>query len=191
MARQTFITDINVSKVGLCGYGVLTDLEYYDETIDIPSKSDIRKLIAEETGQITHGMDMQNRKLAKAAEQAKTAAKDAAEAKEAVERLIETARETFREIIAELLEPHYRLLAQHLGIELPTTAAKPKAATKEPSSPVQNTPQPESTGRPRSEGTGKKRRGTGDKAPKKRTISKATAAVRHTKTKGTKPCRKK
>ena len=61
MAQHTFITGINVSKVGLCGYGVLTDVEYYDDTIDVLTKSDIRKLV-------TDDIDLQNRKLAKAAE---------------------------------------------------------------------------------------------------------------------------
>ena len=119
------------------------------------------------------------------------AAKDAAEAKEAVERLVETARETFRDIIAELLDPHYRLLAQHLGIELPTTAAKPKTAEKKHIVSARNTPKPDSAVSSRSKEAWNQRRGVSVKTPKKRTTTKATVTVRHTKTKGTKPCRKK
>ena len=184
MAQHTFITGINVSKVGLCGYGVLTDVEYYDDTIDVLTKSDIRKLV-------TDDIDLQNRKLAKAAEQAKAAAKDAAEAKETVERLVEMARETFRDVIAELLEPHYRLLAQHLGIELPTAAAKLKVVEEKLPASARNTTKPDSAGSHRAEGTEKMRRDAGVKASKKKSTTKATATVRRTKTKGAWSCPKK
>ena len=119
------------------------------------------------------------------------AAKEAAEAKEAVERLVATARETFRDVIAELVEPHYRLLAQHLGIEPPPERSKPKAVEKKLPAFARNTPQPNSSGSLRSKEVEKKQRGTGVKAPKKRTTTKATTTVRRTKTKGAKPCRKK
>ena len=119
------------------------------------------------------------------------AAKDAAEAKEAVERLVETARETFRDVIAELLEPHYRLLAQHLGIELPTAATKPKAVEKKLSASARRTPPPGSAGSPLSEGAGKKRKSVVVKSATKKTTTKKTTGVRRTKTKGAKPCRKK
>ena len=191
MAQHTFITDIDFTKFKLFGYGVLTDWEYYNETIDVPSKSDIRKLIAKETGQISHDIGLQNRKLAKAVEQAKAAAKDAAEAKETVERLVEMARETFRDVIAELLEPHYRLLAQHLGIELPTAAAKLKVVEEKLPASARNTTKPDSAGSHRAEGTEKMRRDAGVKASKKKSTTKATATVRRTKTKGAWSCPKK
>ncbi len=119
------------------------------------------------------------------------AAKDAAEAKEAVERLVETARESFRDVIAELLEPHYRLLAQHLGIELPTAAAKPKAVEKKLPVSERNIPKPDSAGSSRSKEPEKKRRGFGVTSQKKRKTTKATATVRRTKTKGARSCPKK
>ena len=119
------------------------------------------------------------------------AAKDAAEAKEAVERLVETARETFRNVIADLLEPHYRLLAQHLGIELPTAATKLKVVEKKLPASARNTPKPASAGSHRAEGTEKKRRDAGVKASKKKSTTKATATVRRTKTKGARSCPKK
>ena len=148
MARHTFVTASHTT---------------YDETktVEILSRSEVANIASREVetavSEIARNLKSQERKFSKAAERATAAAKDAALAWDEVQRLVETARETFRDVIAELLEPHYRLLAQHLGIKLPATTAKPKAATKEPSSPVQNTPQPESAGRPRSEGTGKKR----------------------------------
>ena len=111
MAKHTFVT---VSH--------LTGDE--TRTVDILTRADVRKIVAEviglEVGDIDGKLKMQERKLAKTSEQTATAAKDAAAAKEGVKRLVETARETFREVIEELLVPHYRLLAQHLGIELPT-----------------------------------------------------------------------
>jgi hypothetical protein len=40
--------------------------------------------------------------------------------------LVETARETFRDVIAELLAPHYRRLAELSGIEPPVPEASLK-----------------------------------------------------------------
>ena len=119
------------------------------------------------------------------------AAKDSAEAREAVERLVSMARETFRDVIAEMLEPHYRLLAQHLGIELPTATAKPRAVEKKSPASARNTPKPDSARIPRTEGAEKKRRGAGVTSQKKRKTTKATATVRRTKTKGARSCPKK
>ncbi len=131
MARHTFITTVGAEKVGFRGHGVLTDVTYDDETVDIPSKSEIRKLITEEIGQVTQDINLLNRKLDEVAEQAKAATKDAAAAREAVERIVETARETFRDVIAELLAPHYRYLEEHLGIKPPDFEnAKPKPLSK-------------------------------------------------------------
>lgn len=159
------------------------------------SRPVVKRIVADALAPLCEEIDRDNakrdRKLVKATEQAKAAAKEAAEAKEAVERLVETARETFRDVIAELLEPHYRLLAQHLGIELPIAAAKPKAVEKKLPVSERNTPKPDSAGSPRSKEPGKMRRGTSVKAPKKKTTTKATATVRRTKTKGARPCRKK
>ncbi len=119
------------------------------------------------------------------------AAKDASEAKEAVERLVETIRETFRDVIAELLEPHYRLLAQHLGIELPEGVVKPKAAGKKRPVSARNS----LTGaaeRPLTEGGGRKqKKSTVVLSSKKQTPPTKTTTVRRTKTKGAQPCRKK
>jgi hypothetical protein len=214
MARHTFVTGIEVH-----GYGVLTGVDYFDETIDVPSKSDIRNLISEETGQISHDIDLQNRKLAKAVEQAKAAAKDAAEAKEAVERLVETAQETFREVIVKLLAPHYRFLAQHLGIDLPaelTTVSPPSLSSRDQNSPVPLSVVSPLSARPKkktirqaksvdteeeSSYSPKRKAASASKKPvvkkKPATLKKLAAkkkpadAVTHPRRKGGKPCRKK
>lgn len=159
------------------------------------TRTAVKKIVADSLKSLCEELDRENakrdRKLDKAAEQAKAAAKDAAEAKETVERLVETARETFRDVIAELLEPHYRLLAQHLGIELPTAATKLKVVEKKLPTSARNTPKPASAGSHRAEGTEKKRRDAGVKASKKKSTTKATATVRRTKTKGARSCPKK
>lgn len=160
------------------------------------TRTAVKKIVADSLKSLCEELDRENakrdRKLDKAAEQAKAAAKDAAEAKETVERLVETARETFRDVIAELLEPHYRLLAQHLGIELPVETAKPRAAEKKRLDSARRTPPPGSAGSPLSEGAGKKQKKRAlDKSSNKITATKKTTGVRRTKSKGAKPCRKK
>lgn len=204
MARHTFVTESHT---------------FGDEkkTVEILSRSEVRAIVEDVVAELQRGIEEINddkqriwdildqfkprpphgtkgayeKTVREFRDAAFAAAKDSAEAREAVERLVETARETFCDVIAELLEPHYRLLAQHLGIELPAAAAKPKAVEKKLPVSERNTPKLDSAGSPRSKETGKKRRGVGVKAPKKRATTKATATVRRTKTKGAKPCRKK
>jgi predicted CopG family antitoxin len=203
MARYQFITSIELTKVrvkdGLWGSGVdvVKEVEYNDKTINVPSESDIRKFVAEETVRITHDIALQSRKLTKTAEQAAVAAKDATEARETVERMVETARETFRDVIEELLAPHYRrlaALAAAAGIEVPEETTEQKKPAKEQSAVARNTPPPASGGSPLSEGAKKKGRASG-KSPfsrtKKSTVAKKTAASSRTKSKGARPCRKK
>lgn len=118
MAKHTFVTASHTT---------------YDETqtVEILTKAEVRKIVAEvmglETSNIESKLKTQNRKLAKVAEQAATAAKDAADAQKQVTHLVETMRETFRDVIEELLEPHYHRLAEHLGVKIPSEAAKTKA----------------------------------------------------------------
>ena len=108
MARYTFVTESHWGG---------------DEkkTVEILSRLEVEDIAAEAAKAANSGLARRisslDRKLTKAAEQVAAAAKDAMAAKEEVKRLVETARETFREVIEEMLAPHYRLLAQHLGIE--------------------------------------------------------------------------
>ncbi len=97
----------------------------YDEkkTVEILSRSEV-ETIAEEAAEVAvsnfaRKLSLQDRKIAKTAEQAAAAAADAAMAREAVKRLVETAREAFRDVIAELLAPHYRYLEEQLGVKPP------------------------------------------------------------------------
>ena len=105
----------------------------YDETevVEILTRTDDKKIVAEviglEAADIESKLKTQDRKLAKAAEQATTAAKDATEVRKDVARLIETVRESFREVIVELLEPYYLRLAEHLGVKIPSKGTKSKA----------------------------------------------------------------
>ena len=110
MARYTFVTESHLRV---------------DEkkTVEILSRAEVEDIAAEAAktanSSLARRISSQDRKLAKVVEQSAAAAKDATAAKEDVKRLVEKARETFREVIEEILEPHYRFLAQHLGIELP------------------------------------------------------------------------
>ncbi len=204
MARHTFVTESHT---------------FGDEkkTVEILSRSEIRAIVkdcfAELQGDIEEINDDKQRiwdildqfkprpphgtkstyekSVREFRDSALAATKDASEAKEEVERLVATARETFRNVIADLLEPHYRLLAQHLGIELPVATTKSKASEKKRPASARNTPPPGSAGSPLSEGAGKKRKSVIVKPSKKKTTTKAIAAVRRTKKKGAKPCRKK
>ena len=118
MAKHTFVTASHTT---------------YDETktVEILTKAEVRKIVSEviglETSDIVSKLKTQDRKLAKTAEQAATAVKDATETRKEVARLVETMRETFRNVIEELLEPHYSRLAEHLGIKISSEAAKTKA----------------------------------------------------------------
>lgn len=127
MARHTFVT---VSH--------LTGDE--TRTVDILTRADVKNIVAEviglEIGDIDSKMEAQERKLAKMSVQAASAAKIAAVAQREIEKIVETARETFQGVIKELLAPHYRLLAQHLGVELPMEKAKQKIETVKPCLPV-------------------------------------------------------
>ena len=117
MAKHTFVTESHA---------------WGDEkkTVEILSRAEVATIAAkaaeESVSDLLRKLSSQERKLIKASEQAAVAFKDAAAARKAVERLVETARETFRDIIEELLAPHYRLLAQHLGIEVSAEKAKGK-----------------------------------------------------------------
>ena len=123
MARHTFVTESHWGG---------------DEkkTVEILSRLEVEDIAAEAAKAANSGwarrISSLDRKLAKAAEQAAAAGKDATAAKEEVKRLVETAREAFCEVIEELLVPHYRLLAQHLGVELPVVAEKPKTTAEQP-----------------------------------------------------------
>ena len=112
MAKHTFVTKLELTK----RFGAVTDVEYYDDMVDIPSKSEIREIaktaMSSELKKVVQSVES-------AAKTATAAAMDASVAREEIARIVETARETFREVIDELLVPHYRFLAQHLGIELP------------------------------------------------------------------------
>lgn len=123
MAKHTFVT---VSH--------LTGDE--TRTVDILTRTDVKNIVAEviglEIGDIDSKMEAQERKLAKMSVQASSAAKIAAEARKEIAKIVETARATFQGVIEELLAPHYRLLAQHLGIELPTEKTKRKIGTVKP-----------------------------------------------------------
>ena len=123
MARYTFVTESHWGG---------------DEkkTVEILSRPEVDDIAAEATKAANSGLARRisslDRKLAKAAEQVAAAGKDATAAKEKVKRLVETARETFREVIEEMLAPHYRLLAQHLGIELPAVTENTKTIAGHP-----------------------------------------------------------
>ena len=128
MARHTFVKKVELNtKLGL-----VTGWSVSEEPVNIPTNSEIKRVAAESVERLVHDISLRDRKLAKVAKQAATAAKDAAEAKEEVKRLVEAARETFREVIEEMLAPHYRLLAQLLGVELPTEKMKQKIDTVKP-----------------------------------------------------------
>ena len=108
MARHTFVTESHTT---------------YDETetVDIPTRTEIKKIAAEAMEVSATAMSAELRKVAKTAETAtktaKAAALDATTAREEVIRLVETAREAFRAVIEELLAPHYRYLEEQLGIK--------------------------------------------------------------------------
>ena len=157
MARHTFVTASHTT---------------YDETktVEILSRSEVANIASREVetavSEIARNLKSQERKFSKAAERATAAAKDAALAWDEVQRLVETARETFRDVIAEMLEPHYRLLAQHLGIELPVAMAKPKAAAQKCPVSVRTTPPHAAGESPISEGSKKKEKVTGKRSRK-------------------------
>ncbi len=127
MAKHTFVT---VSH--------LTGDE--TRTVDILTRADVKYNVAVviglEVGDIDSKMEAQERKLAKMSVQTASAEKIAAEARKQIEKIVETARETFQGVIEELLAPHYRLLAQHLGVELPMEKAKRKIGAMKPRPPV-------------------------------------------------------
>ncbi len=133
MDRHTFVKKVKCTK-NL--FGLVTGVSASSEPVNIPTNSEIKRVAAESVEQLVHDISLRDRKLAKVAKQAATAAKNAAEAKEEVKRLVEAARETFREVIEEMLAPHYRLLAQLLGGELPTEKMKQKIDTVKPCSTV-------------------------------------------------------
>lgn len=135
MAEHTFLTELELTK----RLGVVTDVEYDDDTVDIPTRNEIREIAKA-------AMSSEMKKVLKTAEaateKAKAATADAAAARELVEKFVETARETFRDVVEELLAPHYRRLAELSGIEPlhpkislekakgSTTNAKPRKTTK-------------------------------------------------------------
>ena len=176
----------------------------------------VKKIVAEALAPLCEGIDRENtkrdRKIAKATEQAATAAEDAAAAREIVEQFVETARETFRDVIAELLAPHYRYLEEHLGIKPPefeNEAEKPSSKLKGRSFSARNTSKQASGGSPHSKGTedaeedesaSKTKRRASQvarkkaKAPQEKRVTlpkKKATATSSAKSKGAKPCRKK
>ncbi len=98
------------------------------------TRSVVNKIVDEALARLCEKIDRENakrdQKITKAAKQAATAAEDAAAARETVEKFVETAQETFRDVIAELLAPHYRYLEEHLGIKPPES----ESITEKPSS---------------------------------------------------------
>ena len=146
MARYTFVTESHT---------------FGDDkkAVEILSRSEVTT-IAEEAAKeavsnFARKISAQDRKLAKTAEQAVAAAEDAAAAHEAVARIVETAQETFRDVIAELLAPHYRYLEEHLGIKPPefeNEAEKPSSKLKGRSISVRNTSKHASGGSTSSKG---------------------------------------
>lgn len=110
MARHSFVTVSHITG---------------DETktVEILTRAEIKKIVEDvvdsRIGEIEDGLKTQERKIDEIAKRVDAAEKDAAKASKEVQRFVEKARETFREVIEEILEPHYRFLAQHLGIELP------------------------------------------------------------------------
>ena len=117
MSKHTFVTESHA---------------WGDEkkTVEVLSRAEVATIAAEaaeeSASDLLRKLSSQERKLVMASEQAAAAFKDAAAARKTVERLVETARETFRDVIEELLAPHYRLLAQHLGIEVSAEKKKCK-----------------------------------------------------------------
>ena len=109
MARHTFVTP------GLIFNGT--------KTVDILTRAEITKIVEDvvdnRISEIKDGLKAQERKIDKILKRVDVAEKDAAKASREVQLFVETTRETFRDVIDELLVPHYRFLAQHLGIELP------------------------------------------------------------------------
>lgn len=168
MAKHTFVTASHTT---------------WDETktVEILSRTDVRKVVLEVIGReaedLADKIKVQERKLAKVSEQAAATAKDAAAAHEAVTRLVETARESFRTVIEEMLEPHYRTLAEHLGVKAPIKPAKPKTARTAKSESV-------------SAKAAKGKAGTPSKAVNRKAAS-SPKEVASSKAKGIKPCRKK
>ena len=134
MAKHTFVTASHTT---------------WDETktVEILSRADIRKLVSATVEDASKAMSSELKKVAKSAETAantaNSAAADAAAARETVEKFVEMARETFRDVIAELLAPHYRYLEEHLGIkppEIENANEKPSSSSRRRPVPVRNTP---------------------------------------------------
>ena len=176
----------------------------------------VKKIVADALAPLCEEIDRENakrdRKITKASEQATAAAEDAAAAREAVERLVETARETFRDVIADLLAPHYRYLEEHLGIkppEIENANGKPSSSSRQRSVPARKTPPTVSSKKPlptgandpdNGESASKTKRRVSQvgqkktKAPQnKRAVlqKKQVPARSPAKSKGAKPCRKK
>ncbi|MBR4611845.1 MAG: hypothetical protein IKO40_03925 [Kiritimatiellae bacterium] len=176
----------------------------------------VKKIVAGALAPLCEGIDRENtkrdRKIAKAAEQAAAAAEDAAAARETVEKFVEMARETFRDVIAELLAPHYRYLEEHLGIkppEIENANEKPSSSSRRRPVPVRNTPPSSSDIKPlptvandadNVENACKTKRRASQVARKKANApqekrvtlpKKKASATSPAKSKGAKPCRKK
>ena len=157
MAKYTFVTESHA---------------FGDEkkTVEVLTRTEIKKIVAEAIAREAHAvldrMDSLDRKLAKEVDQASVAGKDASAAREEVGRLAETARETFRDVIEELLEPHYKRLAEHLGVKSPPKEEKARPVAKGKASP---------------------RKKLEPAASPKETATKTTKCN----LKGTKPCRRK
>ena len=116
MARHSFVTDLEVQRNWA---GLVKGIQPDQKTVEILSRSDVRKIVLEVIDEeVWDKLKSKERKITKVGEQAETAVKDAKVARKEIQRFVETARETFRDVIDELLVPHYRFLAQHLGIEL-------------------------------------------------------------------------
>ena len=109
MARHSFVTDVSFG---------LTGFQLDRKPVEVLSRADVKKIVLEVIEEEVWGkLKSQERKITKVGERSETAVKDAKVAREEIQRFVETARETFRDVIEEILEPYYRFLAHHLGIE--------------------------------------------------------------------------
>ena len=202
MARHTFVTELELTK----RFGAVTDVEYYDDMVDIPSKSEIREIVktamSSELKEVAQSVEV-------ATKTAKAAAMDASVAREEIARIVETARETFRKVIDELLVPHYRFFEQLLGIELPaqltsvastretvpvalssngSASAKSKKKTTRRIIHAADEDRKDTPGHPKRKTTSAAKTSTASK--KMATTKKSATRVAQSRRKGSRPCQK-
>ena len=74
MSNHSFVTELELTT----RLGVVTDVIVTEEIVNIPTNSEIRRIATETIKQFVRDIALRDRKLDKAAEQAKSAAKEAA-----------------------------------------------------------------------------------------------------------------